>query len=611
MKKRLFYMLPVILMAIMGSCASENATDDNQSAQPIGRKLRKLTITQNGTTRSAVGTTRSILIDKGEEGIYASWEMGDELTVYNKTYPQAGYATIKATSSTKTANFSGNVDCEVNDKLRFFYPSISNEGVVTDLENTGTLTLDISKQKGTLEDIQLHYDFNYGEATITATTDETATGDAGLTEYISAICKFTFKCNKEYVKEISSVEISNVVPSATFALSARNAPELTLSDAGKIDIISNKVDNFVYVTLFPGVVSPTFTVMATDGKYEGTLSSSTLIAGKFYDVVVETTRTGEGIGGGTSGGGGNVGGDEPPSNDYVEVCGIKWARGNLQYDPVSGGDEGFVENWRVAPIQWNYVSTLQDEKKDCFGWGVINEMAYDYSSTRALGGGWNQTLATNRIISFFPEESIDIESKLYSKFFSGGNYSDYASGQAQYTETTVHDNAKYGDVAYYVSYGKYRLPTKDEFVKLITESSIQYGFIVTPEGRACYGYLFSNPESEKTVSYEERQIFLSELSKGLFLPGENSAVKTLSFGWGTNNQARSSLEKNGTCYYWSSLFSKYAGGTLCSVSVYGLKMDASSVDCTTIYTVRHTHNSSTDIHYCTYNYCMIRPVLCE
>ena len=32
-------------------------------------------------------------------------------------------------------------------------------------------------------------------------------------------------------------------------------------------------------------------------------------------------------------------------NDYVSVCGIKWARGNLQH---------LGEDWRIADHQWEY-----------------------------------------------------------------------------------------------------------------------------------------------------------------------------------------------------------------------------------------------------------------
>ena len=68
-------------------------------------------------------------------------------------------------------------------------------------------------------------------------------------------------------------------------------------------------------------------------------------------------------------------------NDYVSVCGIKWARGNLQH---------LGEDWRIADHQWeyfNYVdgntgsSILQSSSQmDHFNWGVCGANALTTSS---------------------------------------------------------------------------------------------------------------------------------------------------------------------------------------------------------------------------------------
>lgn len=44
------------------------------------------------------------------------------------------------------------------------------------------------------------------------------------------------------------------------------------------------------------------------------------------------------------------------TTDYVEVCGIKWAKGNLLYDAINGGDNHFQTNWKLAPEQWFYFN---------------------------------------------------------------------------------------------------------------------------------------------------------------------------------------------------------------------------------------------------------------
>lgn len=462
MKTRIYFSMLATSVFLFASCSSN---DNEEMSKDNGRKLRTLTIVQNPEP-----TTRSSITDQGSQGLSAMWEMGDEMTVYNKTYPSSGYHTIKATSTSKTANFVGTADCEVNDQLRLFYPSIGTEGTVTDPAGNGTLTLDISEQKGTLEDIQQHYDFFYGEATVEEVSDNAAVADAELSQNLAAICKFTFKCNKEYVKDISSVEVTNVASTATFTLSSRTAPALTPSAAGTINVVAaNNIDNSVYVTLFPGETAPSFTVMAADGKYEGTLSAATLQAGKYYNVVVETTRTGGGID------------DVNLSEDYVEVCGVKWARGNLQYDPVNGGDEGFVENWRIAPTQWHWI-----------GFEDVDNTTIDIK---------DQTIIHDNFYWGVP-----------SKPFCTTNYS---SNQVASNEDITGTNK---DLAFVKSNGKYRIPKKTELELLIYDASYQYGYILAEEGVRVYGMLFTEPGNERTTSLNTRQISLEELKRGLFLP---------------------------------------------------------------------------------------------
>ena len=58
-------------------------------------------------------------------------------------------------------------------------------------------------------------------------------------------------------------------------------------------------------------------------------------------------------------------------NDYVSVCGIKWARGNLQH---------LGEEWKIADHQWEYFNyvdgntgssvTQSSSQMDHFNWGV-------------------------------------------------------------------------------------------------------------------------------------------------------------------------------------------------------------------------------------------------
>ena len=501
--------LNLIITTIIASCAffscSSNDNEDNLNKIDDVRKERLLLIKQSSSIN-----TRTILQDLGEDGVYASWEMGDKASIFNKNFPAAGYMTVTASSSTKNTNFSGTVNCQEGDVIRMFYPEVNNVNSVTDENNSGTLTLDISKQKGTLEDIQLNYDFCYGEATVSEVTNDNAVADMGTSENLMAICKFTFKSNNEYLKNINKVIITGVHEKGVFTLSAAH-PELTRcqfadfydsakkrnakskapefseveQSQGIITIDAGNVDNSVYVALYPGSTTPTFELITNEGKYEGTLKTSVLKAGKYYNVVVNMDRTGD-----------------ASKADYVEVCGVKWAKGNLQYDPVNGGDEGFMDNWRIAPAQWHYVGydrtgvsiDLSDDLiKDAFYWGRLGDDAYNPSLNWAT----------------VQDAYYDINSKFY---FTSGKISDGC---------IVSDGsiANLGDLAFYVSNGTYRLPRQSDFEKLMNSASYQLGHYETKDGYSVRGVLFSTPNNEIVKNLEDDVLFTdNDLENYLFLP---------------------------------------------------------------------------------------------
>ncbi len=495
--------LNLIITTIIASCAffscSSNDNEDNLNKIDDVRKERLLLIKQSSSIN-----TRTILQDLGEDGVYASWEMGDKASIFNKNFPAAGYMTVTASSSTKNTNFSGTVNCQEGDVIRMFYPEVNNVNSVTDENNSGTLTLDISKQKGTLEDIQLNYDFCYGEATVSEVTNDNAVADMGTSDNLMAICKFTFKSNNEYLKNINKVIITGVHEKGVFTLSAAH-PELTRcqfadfynsakkrnakskapefseveQSQGIITIDAGNVDNSVYVALYPGSTTPSFELITNEGKYEGTLASSNLKAGKFYNVVVNLTKTGDAA-----------------NEDYVEVCGIKWAKGKLQYDPVNGGDEGFEENWRIAPAQWHFVGYDVDDltlnyinnenAKDLFIFARLKSEAYTGYTLPAKDDG------------------LDISEKLF-----------YNEVYEKYR--TDHDKANLGDLAYWASNGKYRLPIPSEFKYLVENASYEFGYIIKGNSTVS-GVLFTTPQGERTVSESPKELTDDDLNRGLFLP---------------------------------------------------------------------------------------------
>lgn len=203
-------------------------------------------------------------------------------------------------------------------------------------------------------------------------------------------------------------------------------------------------------------------------------------------------------------------------NDYVSVCGIKWARGNLQH---SG------EEWKIADHQWEYFNYVDGNtgssvsqstsQMDHFNWGVC---------------GVNALTTSNNLCA--KNVSQDISGKMFTDMSCTNETSDYSA-------------ALYGDIAYWATQGAWRLPTQAELEKLYNEASYQYGYYTTEDGKNVYGYLFAPPKKGGRVeNTSARQITDEELAGGLFLPATGCRIyagNTVSNGG-----------KNG--YYWSSQY---------------------------------------------------------
>lgn len=226
--------------------------------------------------------------------------------------------------------------------------------------------------------------------------------------------------------------------------------------------------------------------------------------------------------------------DVPPmeegytSADYVEVCGVKWAKGNLQYDAINGGNRSFQENWRIASNQWHfyhynegvtsYVAQKTDKQVDHFTWGVCGNWSYLHDNT-----------------IYSSAKNTDINSKMYVDVDCK-------------TVTTQYEDAKYGDIAYWASKGQYRLPTVDEINALINDASYQYGYYVTSDGIEVHGILFTTPKTEKVGNNQEILLTDSDMSAGLFLPKAGASPYTSSLIQGLNNTGDS---------YWTSTVEEY------------------------------------------------------
>lgn len=213
------------------------------------------------------------------------------------------------------------------------------------------------------------------------------------------------------------------------------------------------------------------------------------------------------------------------AQEYVEVCGIKWAKGNLQYDEINGGAENFQTNWKLSDHQWEYFyhnptsyfnfkdkstwATLYFEQRDHFNWGVIGDSALykdKYSRAPKLKENYDK---------------LDIGGKLYSD----DCVTEY-NKKDKFTNTNIH----YGDLPYWASKGRYKLPGKAEIDSLLLRASYQYGYYLIEEGDSVFGAYFYNPEGARETNFQTpREITDEDMEKGLFLPYAGHRMTNLNF----------------------------------------------------------------------------------
>lgn len=182
---------------------------------------------------------------------------------------------------------------------------------------------------------------------------------------------------------------------------------------------------------------------------------------------------------------------------YVEVCGIKWAKGNLLYDAVDGGDQTFETNWKLAPEQWyyfNYADGFGQQTYDQWE-NQIDHFNFGVCGSNALSNSSNPTF--NRL--------YDVAGKMYTDANCTQECSDFSKAQ-------------YGDIAFWASRGKYRMPTMAEFHKIGDEASISFGYCLSQDNKKVYGCLFTNPVGERIIDSNDKQFTKGDLDKGLFLP---------------------------------------------------------------------------------------------
>ena len=448
--KKIYGIILGAVVAGLTSCSSELSSEGNATVNPNETARRALTIAVgDGGTRSVVS-----LETNGNK-----WENGDLFGAFNITDP-GSLESLIAKGSGASTKLEGNINCANGDKIGVFFPykpspnkpyynqypthkfvEISMINGV--LSSNGTVAQ--YKQNGTIENLK-YFDYSYGTTTVQVNADGSAkaTGSVNMKKQYAVLgLKFTVTKNStttDITENVKKVTMSNVTDQGDFDIATgelRKEEVLT-----PIEIQTSNLD-CIYVAVFPdNNFSPKFTVETNDNKtYTVSVSGKKVEAAAYYPITLQVK-------------------EYIPNPPYIEIDGVKWGKYNLQYTPGEKRD-GWEDGYHLAANPWDYYYPDNDipglngglnpdaVKFDRFRWGDISK-AHNYANA------------------------------------SRPHYSDSTTG---ISEKILDSNSEFGDLAYYASKHNWRLPTMDDFKKLMANTTQYVGYIDVG-GHRIYGSLF-------------------------------------------------------------------------------------------------------------------------
>lgn len=441
--KNIYGIILSIIAISLTSCSSDLNNEGNTLISPTKTAKRSLTLSaDNAMTRSYIS------LQDGNQ-----WRKGDIFMVYNLTSP-AGTDNLVAKGNGANTLLEGNVTCADNDEIAVFFPYQNSGGV----GNQHKVAIDLNKsnlsenghpvelpQDGTLENLK-YFDFSYGTTRVRITPgSNNVTGNVQMKKQY-AVLRLKFKADGQELKNLKKLTISNVITSGRFDMSTG---QLIETQKGDITITpSAPLDSFV-VAVFPEThFRPTFTVVGSDNKtYRFSVGVNLPIEKANYDRYVVAVKE-----------------DSP----YIPIDGVKWGKYNLQYSPGKHTD-GWKDGYHLAKNPWDYFYTEESSyplneillrgtktlgtEFDHFRWGDIL-YAHDYSSAEGPGSNkrfWSETGSIN------------------------GRFS---------------SDKAYGDLAAFVSDGKWQMPTAEQFADMMSKTGEYIGYYVDDSGNHIYGVLF-------------------------------------------------------------------------------------------------------------------------
>lgn len=431
------------------SCANDTEESTNDY-QPNVSAARELTVgmADNATNSKSKSTTSRSIVNPTLGNM---WQYGDAFLAYNLT-DGGEHSMLTAENAGIQTKIRGKVTCKQGDDIAMFFPYMNASTVTEVTGDKSKLSLELSGQTGDLTETVdnyntiTNYDFSWGKIENVKAVGSKASGNVQMQKRY-AVLHLKFECEGQQVKNITSVKLTNIAGKAVMNLQTGEL-ENTTDKAGFTVTPKTAVNELNVIVFAQSNFNPTFSVETNSGKTYGVKITHNLniINGGYYDLNVLVDDT----------------------TPWIDIHGIKWGRYNLQYDP-SVTEEGWVSGYSLTKNPWDYFYT---EPSGLAGQGFT--MSTDFENAKFDHFRWGDIAAAHNY-GYSGRE----------KFYTGtGNI------QAQNIS-----NNQYGDLPYYVSKGKWKLPTKAEFDDLMAHSGQYLGYYY--DGlNTVYGVLFDPTVAE-------------------------------------------------------------------------------------------------------------------
>ncbi|MBQ9669798.1 MAG: hypothetical protein IJV23_02150 [Prevotella sp.] len=490
---RIIWGMTCSLSFLFSACTNDDIEEMEVSLdKPVWvRALHPLSITSDEPL-SVQRANRVVLIDEGVgHGMTAKWQTTDEVGIWNITAAregQRGYDVVHPSVEDRVAEFYGDVHCAVGDELAMVYPYSCSKYL--QVNNDGTLDLDLRSQNGTLSDIEKNFDLVYGKAKVLKISDEgVATAYFGKLKSAIAVFALSFTDENDSLIVINQlhIKINGGHTQAKLRLSdVGSGNELAYSGQDTLYVKPANITTNVYVAMFGNVSGKELLFDIVD-KYGFSHKAKAKLKDNINTAQIIRRRM------------------KSKPGDYIEFDGVKIATGNLIWDqgPRTGimGNSLYsasydfgLEHYFIAPSQawspeqftdvlsggtprWPEASPVNGGIDNVYYSTFINTSASMHGLISARGrvplrnSNSASAYTQSYVNATIPAEGLNYDARLFNQYNDINSWVELDDVLSGAVKGGWKDNVFYGDLAYLATRGKWRLPTRYEWSKVFKQDN--------------------------------------------------------------------------------------------------------------------------------------------